>query len=522
MNKLNMPDLSRVIDALPQRFKGPGGAVAIVKDGVVAARQAWGFADLQRHVPFTPETLFPICSITKQFTCALLLDQMPDPSKLDAALKARLPALKQRAPQILHLCHNQSGLRDYWALTVLCGATPEGAFRPSDAASLIARTQSLHFPAGAQYSYSNGNFRLLSDLLEDYLGRPFGEVLRERILAPAGMATARLNPETGDLPGDAAGYEGDSEFGFVPAVNHIHWTGDAALVASLDDMIAWERFIDATHGDPGSLYRRLVARPNFADGRLASYGFGLAHMESQGVAVTGHGGALRGWRCQRLHAAKDRLSVVVLINHEASAREAAFEVLRSALGQPAPAKPVTDYDPKWTGAYHDPESDLLLDIAPANGAKGKLSARFTTDADVLDLKSEDEAAAPAMVLRREGETIHLERPIDNLSARLKRLGGPSPGDMTGTFHSSELDSHFHVVSAGSAIYGSFAGFLGKGAMQPLYPVGGDIWRMPCQRSMDAPSPGDWTVHFHRDGGGKVSGAIVGCWLARQVRFERRD
>jgi D-aminopeptidase len=521
MSKPDMTELRGVIDDLPQRFKGPGGAVAVVKDGSVLVRQAWGYVDLVRHKPFTPETLVPICSISKQFTCALLLDTLTDPSRLDAALKARLPALKEPAPGILHLCHNQSGLRDYWALTVLCGAKPEGAFRPADAASLMGRTRTLHFPAGTQYSYSNGNFRLVSDLIEDHLGKPFDEALQERILAPAGMATARLNPETGELPGGIVGYEGDDGFGFIPAINNIHWTGDAGMVASLDDLIAWERFIDAPHGDGNSLYRRLSARPDFADGSLASYGFGLAHMESQDVAVTGHGGALRGWRNQRLHAAKERLSVVVFFNHEASAREAAFQVLRAALGQPTPAKPETVYDPKWTGAYYEPQTGLVLDIAP-NGAMGQLSARFSTDAEMLDLKREDEANSPSMALQRDGDTVRMIRPVDNLKVELKRLAGHSSTDVTGSFHSRELDSLFHVVATESAIYGAFAGFLGEGAMQPLYPIASDIWRMPCRRSMDAPSPGDWTVHFHRNGAGKVAGVTIGSWLARRVRFEKRQ
>jgi D-aminopeptidase len=518
MSKVAMAEINRAIDELPLRFKGPGGAVAVLKDGAIVARQTWGYGDLARHVPFSPETLFPICSISKQFTCALLLDQLSDPTQLDAALKARLPSLQEPAPGILHLCHNQSGLRDYWALTVLCGAMPEGAFRPADARSLMERTQTLHFPAGTQYSYSNGNFRLLSDLIEDRLGKAFEEVLKARILAPAGMATARLNPETGALPGDAVGYEGNDDFGFVPAVNHIHWTGDAGMVASLDDMIAWERFIDQTHGDADSLYRRLSVRPNFADGRQASYGFGLAHMESQGVEVTGHGGGLRGWRSQRLHAAKERLSVVILFNHEARAREAAFHVLRAALGQPTPVKPETAYDPQWTGAYHDPETDLVLDIAPAPGGEGQLSASFATGAEMLDLVTMREAVSPSMHVGRDGDVIELVRPVDNLDARLNRLGRPSPADVTGIFRCSELDSLFRVVATGSAIYGAFEGFLGKGAMQPLYPVGGDIWRLPCQRSMDAPAPGDWTVHFHRGGNGKVTTATIGSWLARRVEF----
>jgi D-aminopeptidase len=158
MSKVAMAEINRAIDELPLRFKGPGGAVAVLKDGAIVARQTWGYGDLARHVPFSPETLFPICSISKQFTCALLLDQLSDPTQLDAALKARLPSLQEPAPGILHLCHNQSGLRDYWALTVLCGAMPEGAFRPADARSLMGRTQ-FPSPVGPHRRPSRQSFR---------------------------------------------------------------------------------------------------------------------------------------------------------------------------------------------------------------------------------------------------------------------------------------------------------------------------------------------------------------------------
>lgn len=521
MTKPSLPAIDRAIADLATQFKGPGGAVAVLKDGAVIARHAWGFADLEQRLPFAPETLFPICSISKQFTCALLLDRFADTSLLDAALRARLPKLQDTPPRVVDLCHNQSGLRDYWALTVLCGARPEGPFRPTDAAELIGRTRSLHFPAGTQYSYCNNNFRLISDLIESDLNREFGTLLRDRILAPAGMETARLNPETGRLPGGIIGYEGNEAFGFIPAVNNIHWTGDAGMVASLDDMIAWEKFIDRTRDDAKGLYRRFSARPNFADGRKASYGFGLAHMDSNGVALTGHGGALRGFRSQRLHAAAERLSVVVFFNHQASAREAAFRVLRAALGQKEPMVKDVAYDPKWTGAYFDPETSLLLDVGKG-GKDGQLSARFTTDAEMLDLTGAGKAASPGMTLERDGDLLQLSRPIDNLHGVLRRVAGEARTDIAGHYGSTELDAMLEITQTGSAFYGAFEGFLGKGAMQPLFPVGPDIWRLPCQRSMDAPAPGDWTLAFERDGGGRLTGVTVGCWLARKVKFEQRS
>lgn len=52
---------------LPTAFRVPGCASAILKDGQVVAQHTWGYADLANKVPVTPETIFPICSISKQY-----------------------------------------------------------------------------------------------------------------------------------------------------------------------------------------------------------------------------------------------------------------------------------------------------------------------------------------------------------------------------------------------------------------------------------------------------------------------
>src|SRR5258708_28553732 len=84
--------LDRAVQAVPATYAGPGGALAVLRDGDILVRHAWGWANAEQRVPFTPNTLFRLCSITKQFTCALLLDAFPDPSVLDDDVRARLPA----------------------------------------------------------------------------------------------------------------------------------------------------------------------------------------------------------------------------------------------------------------------------------------------------------------------------------------------------------------------------------------------------------------------------------------------
>ena len=90
--------LDQVLKNLPAAYPGPGGACAVIRRGEVLARHSWGLAKAERRIAFTPRTLFRLCSITKQFTCAALLDAFPDPSVLDDDVRARLPLLAEPAP----------------------------------------------------------------------------------------------------------------------------------------------------------------------------------------------------------------------------------------------------------------------------------------------------------------------------------------------------------------------------------------------------------------------------------------
>lgn len=511
--------LDRAIEALPRSYPGPGGAVAVLRDGATLIRHAWGWANAERRLAFTPRTLFRMCSITKQFTCAALLDAFPDPSALDADIHARLPALQQPAPTALHLAHNQSGLRDYWAVAMLLGSPVEAPFGDTEAARIIAAIRTLHFAPGTRYSYVNQNFRILSDILQDRSGRSFADLLRDRIFAPAGMHTALLAAETSAMPDGTQGYEGTQATGFRVAENRIQWTGDAGLGASLDDMIAWERHIDATRDDAGALYRRLSAPTQFADGTPAAYGFGLGRGTEFGRALTGHGGALRGWRSHRLYVPAERLSVVVMFNHLSNAHDAALDVLAAVLGEERPA-PAAGTTPDWAGAWLDPDTMLSarIDTAP----EGWLRLRYGHTAERLALQPDGSAQAAngSIHLHRTADGLHMQRATENLRTTLRPCPGTPTTDVAGRFRCDELDAELTVADAGGTLYGGFSGCLGQGRMELLDPIGPDLWALPCPRALDHTPPGDWTLAFQRDESGRVAGATVGCWLARGLDYAR--
>ena len=517
MTEIHRSALLAALDALPKRHPGPGGVAGIVKDGQVVAARAWGHADLETAQPMTEATRLPICSISKQFTCQVLLAAVDDPARLDSRVGTFLPSFEGPLPTVRQLCDNQSGLRDYWALTVLQGALAEQTFRREDALPLLARMRTGHFPPGTAYSYCNANFRIVSELIEAETGEDLESLYRRHIWEPAEMAGAVLTADTRHPEDGVTGYEGSDANGFLPADNGIYWIGDAGISASLTDMLAYEAWIDATREDEDSLYRRISAPPSFVDGTPAAYGYGLAHETIAGEAVTGHAGALRGFRAQRLHARGARLSVVVMFNHEGDAQGAAKGLMRAALGEALP-DPV--HVPEgWAGQWLA-EDGLIVQVEPD---RTKALLRYATGGEVLRLTPEGTLASPDVVLRREGAGLAMHRLRDNTAPVLSPLAELDVADgdeIAGRYVSDELGAAMDIEARGGAVRARFEGMLGTGRPERVAPAGRDVWLVATRRSMDAPAPGDWTLIVRRDGAGRVTGLTLGSWLARGVEYRR--
>lgn len=88
--------LATRIDALFGNLVGgdsPGFAVLVSEDGNVLFQEGYGFADIQRRRPVSPQTKFRIGSITKQFTAVAIArltlgDSLPEerPPQIDAGV----------------------------------------------------------------------------------------------------------------------------------------------------------------------------------------------------------------------------------------------------------------------------------------------------------------------------------------------------------------------------------------------------------------------------------------------------
>jgi hypothetical protein len=351
------------------------------------------------------------------------------------------------------------------------------------------------------------------------------QILVDRLFIPAGMASASLCPNTNGLPLPIVGYEGNATVGYFAATNRIEWAGDAGIAASLEDMIAYEQYLDRSFSDPGSPYATTSKQQHFRDGTPASYGYGLSRSERAGKTAISHGGALRGFRHERLHIPSERLSTVVLLNYEAPPSVFNDHILEKLLQYEEPKPKSITAAPELTGDFLDLETLLYLELKVGEGVKpGTVSLNYgpgNTGA-TLKLTSDDTAETPGTKLSLRGGVLYVDREDDNRKVQARRIQPPSDAAATaaaganviGSYRCEEADSTFTVSGADGVLHGAFDGFLGKGPVWLMRHLGESVWALGNPRSLDSTPPGDWTVVFEGEG------CTVGCWLARGLQYKK--
>ncbi len=175
------------------------GVVLVAHEGRVLYTRTFGDADPEWPQPHVVEGRFRIASITKPFTAVLTLRLVQAGKlRLDAPISEYLPEYRQDVGSrvtVEHLLNHTSGIPDYVNLP---GFWLEELPRRHTREELITKWMSrdLAFEPGTQARYNSTGFYLLGVIAERVTGKPYGEALREWVLAPAGLK------ETGyDAPG---------------------------------------------------------------------------------------------------------------------------------------------------------------------------------------------------------------------------------------------------------------------------------------------------------------------------------
>jgi CubicO group peptidase (beta-lactamase class C family) len=182
------------------------GVVLIAKGDEVLVNRAYGNANYEFAVPNTPDTRFPIASITKRFT-GVILRRLEQEKKLSLSdpLSKYIPDFPSADKITLEqLRTHHSGLRDPEKLRRLIRMN----FTTDEVVALL-KNEPLGSAPGERYSYTTANYAVLANVIEKVTGQTFAEVIRRYIYEPAGMKDSGELTRTTVVPRLASGYMPD-------------------------------------------------------------------------------------------------------------------------------------------------------------------------------------------------------------------------------------------------------------------------------------------------------------------------
>jgi len=308
----------------PQREAAAPGCVAgAFRRGEVIAEGASGAADLSKGEALTPETRLYAGSVSKQFT-ALALAKLVEAGRvsLDDEVQTYVPEVPPYASKVTlrMLLHHVSGVRDSLDLLALAGV--ETSRTPmQDALRLLYLQSRSNFTPGTHYSYSNGGYLLLAEVIERVSGMPFQDFMRQTVLDPLGM-TRSFFLATLPAPGLMAHGYVPSPSGFVVRDTYPDFGGSGGLVTTLDDMAKYDRDVVVQKKVFTPAVEKILTEPGrYNDGTIVTppgteeaYAGGVMIGLHRGLNVIEHGGAAEGFLAHYIRVPERGLEVVVLCN----------------------------------------------------------------------------------------------------------------------------------------------------------------------------------------------------------------
>ena len=293
----------------------PGVSLAVVKDGRVVKAAGYGVASLELNAPVTPDTVFEIGSISKQFAANAVLLLVEDGKvKLDDPISSYVAPCPPAWAGITvrHVLTHTAGLADFDTGNI--GFSYRREYTAGEFVELLGK-QPLEFPPGEQWKYTNA-FPLLGIVVERASGLSYPEFVRTRIFTPLGLRSARFKSPSEVVPNRADGYlfkDGDYRHGEALRPQIIAANG--GILMNVRDFAAWDLAI--TEGRllrPDSV-TAMTTPVRLTNGRTVAHGLGWfldtfnghrfgAHW---GTTVTGHSAVIRRYT-------DDRLTVIMLAN----------------------------------------------------------------------------------------------------------------------------------------------------------------------------------------------------------------
>ncbi len=320
---------------------GLPGLFAEVRDGDQVWRGAAGVADVATGRPVTADMRHRVGSITKTFTAAAVLQQVESGRiGLDTPIGRYLPKLvpgeRGAAITVRMLINHTSGLAEYLpyaypslkAWPAFADTRPQSLddhrltrFDPIELIEMGVTAPAVGAPGGTPGVYSNTNYLLLVQLLEQATGTTAERYITRNVIERAGLQDTEL--PAGPYVNGPHSQLYEAWFGMIDpprdySVYDMSFAGpSASLISTVSDLNRfYGRLLAGEIVSPTSLAQMQRTVPVVSqEGRTIDYGLGLHPMEGPGQGTFwGHGGTVWGGGALAMTRADGKRQMAVAVN----------------------------------------------------------------------------------------------------------------------------------------------------------------------------------------------------------------
>ena len=354
------------------KVDGFSGSILVARDGQPIVSRGYGMANFELGVPNTPQTVFRIGSVTKQFTAmaVMMLQERGLLNVNDSICKylADCPAAWQPVT-VKNLLTHTSGIPSYTGFPDFART----AALPATSAEMIGRFRDkpLDFPVGEKYAYNNSGYYLLGAIIERVSGKTYENFLQENIFTPLGMKQTGYDNPARIIKNRAAGYARQGgEYVNASFMDMSLPYAAGAIYSTTGDLLLWDQALYTE-----KLISRKALDETFTPFKTFNYGYGWSIGKRFDRQLIAHGGNIFGFASYIARFPADKVTIIVLSNVQSApagkiTNDLAAIVFGAPYEIPKERKEIA-VDPKvlekYVGQYELAQPKVVLDFTLENG-----------------------------------------------------------------------------------------------------------------------------------------------------------
>lgn len=301
------------------KTRTPSISIAVAKDGKIVWEESFGWANKEKQIKATPQTVYSLASISKPMTATAIMilvergfiDLNKPVNSYLGDSKLTIYEGNEAEVSVERLLHHTAGLPTIWNFYFDGGQKKRPIITES-----IKQYGIITSPPGTVYEYSNLGYGIAEHIIEQVSGKRFDKFMKEEVFNPLGMTHSFVITKNSEYDTIASRYlENKNASPFYETMSR----GGGGVCSSVHDLVRFGMFHLKSHlpdqksviSDSTIDFMQTSFDPKVPD---SPYKIGWDVKEINGYMVVNHGGGMPGVSSALLLVPTKKLAIAIVSN----------------------------------------------------------------------------------------------------------------------------------------------------------------------------------------------------------------